>query len=162
MEQGIPEKLNFPQLGKKFPASYRTRRFITAFTTARYLSLSWARSIQSKTPSYFLKTHLNLLQSTPTCLSRSLSLSLSLYSPPRPCTHRPSQPVPNICPHIWFRCIWSPNNIWWGVQIKGLLTTQFYPISGHFLSDIQMFYSAPNSHILEAKCYNRTKQRTKL
>ena len=38
---GLPEKLV-----SKFPAFYGTRRFITAFTTARHLSLSWARSIQ--------------------------------------------------------------------------------------------------------------------
>jgi len=31
----------------KFPAFYETRRFMTAFTKARQLSLSWARSIQS-------------------------------------------------------------------------------------------------------------------
>jgi hypothetical protein len=33
------------QLVKKFPAFYGTRMFITAFTRARHLSLSWARSI---------------------------------------------------------------------------------------------------------------------
>ena len=41
------EKPTGPQLVKKFPAFYKTRRFIIAFTTARHLSLSWARSIQS-------------------------------------------------------------------------------------------------------------------
>jgi hypothetical protein len=40
MEQSPPEKLTGPQLLKKFPAFYDTRRFITAFTTARHLSLS--------------------------------------------------------------------------------------------------------------------------
>ena len=30
------------QLGKKFPVFYGTRRLITAFTTVRHLSLSWA------------------------------------------------------------------------------------------------------------------------
>jgi hypothetical protein len=34
------EKLTGHQLVKKFPAFYGTRRFITAFTTARHLSLS--------------------------------------------------------------------------------------------------------------------------
>ena len=42
----LPEKLTGSQLLKKFPAFYGTRRFITAFTKARHLSLSWARSIQ--------------------------------------------------------------------------------------------------------------------
>jgi hypothetical protein len=40
----FPEKLN---VLKKFPAFYGTRRFITTFTRARHLSLSWARLIQS-------------------------------------------------------------------------------------------------------------------
>jgi hypothetical protein len=34
------EKLTGLQLLKKFPAFYGTRRFITAFTSARHLSLS--------------------------------------------------------------------------------------------------------------------------
>jgi len=38
------------QLVKKFPAFYVTWRFITAFTSARHLSLSWASSIQSIPP----------------------------------------------------------------------------------------------------------------
>jgi hypothetical protein len=40
------EKLRVPQL-VKFPAFYGTRRFITAFTRARHLSLSLARSMQT-------------------------------------------------------------------------------------------------------------------
>ena len=34
------------QIVKKFPAFYGTRKFITAFTSARHLFLSWASSIQ--------------------------------------------------------------------------------------------------------------------
>jgi hypothetical protein len=44
------EKLTDLQLVKKFATFYGTRRFITAFTTACYLSLSWASSIQSIPP----------------------------------------------------------------------------------------------------------------
>jgi len=36
----LPEKLTGPQLVRKFPAFYGTRRFITAFTSAFHLSLS--------------------------------------------------------------------------------------------------------------------------
>jgi hypothetical protein len=36
----LPEKLKRPELLKKFPAFYGTRRFITAFTRVRHLSLS--------------------------------------------------------------------------------------------------------------------------
>jgi len=43
----ILEKLTGPQLVKKFPAFYGTRMFITAFTSARHLSLSWTSSSQS-------------------------------------------------------------------------------------------------------------------
>jgi hypothetical protein len=46
--RGLLEKLTVSQLVKKFPAFYVTRRFITAFTTTRHLSLSWASSIQSR------------------------------------------------------------------------------------------------------------------
>jgi len=41
------EKLTGLQLVKKFPAFYGTRRFITALTSVRHLSLSWASPIQS-------------------------------------------------------------------------------------------------------------------
>ena len=44
------EKLTDLQLVKKFPAFYGTRRFITALTTVRHLSLSWASPIQSTYP----------------------------------------------------------------------------------------------------------------
>ena len=44
------EKLTGFQLVKIFPAFYTTRRFITAFTSARHLSLSWAGSIQTISP----------------------------------------------------------------------------------------------------------------
>jgi len=41
------EKLTGLQLVKKFPAFHGTRRFITALTSLRYSSLSWASPIQS-------------------------------------------------------------------------------------------------------------------
>jgi hypothetical protein len=41
------KKLTGFKLVKKFPAFYGTRRFITSFTRAHYLSLSHASSIQS-------------------------------------------------------------------------------------------------------------------
>ena len=57
--RALLEKLTGFQLVKIFPAFYGTRRFITAFTSARHLSLSWASSIQSIPPtSHFLKIHL--------------------------------------------------------------------------------------------------------
>ena len=44
------EKLTGLQLVKKFPAFHGTRRFITALTSVRQLSLSWASPIQSIYP----------------------------------------------------------------------------------------------------------------
>ena len=41
------EKLTVPQLLKQWPATDEPPRFIAAIATARQLSLSWARSIQS-------------------------------------------------------------------------------------------------------------------
>ena len=49
-EAVLLEKLTGFQLVKKFPAFYGTRRFITTFTSARHLSLSWTSSIQSIPP----------------------------------------------------------------------------------------------------------------
>jgi len=61
------EKLTGLQLVKKFPAFHGTRRFITALTSARHLSLSWASPIQSIYPHptswrsiLLLYTHLRL------------------------------------------------------------------------------------------------------
>jgi hypothetical protein len=44
------EKLKGSQVVKKFPRFNGTRRFVTAFTSARHLSLTWDRSIQSMSP----------------------------------------------------------------------------------------------------------------
>ena len=59
------EKLTGLQLAKKFPAFHGTRRFITALTSVRQLSLSWVSPIQSiyQHPTYWksiiiLSTHL--------------------------------------------------------------------------------------------------------
>ena len=61
------EKLASLQLVKKFPAFYGTRRFLTALTSARHLSLSSASLIQSSYPNptswrciLILSSHLRL------------------------------------------------------------------------------------------------------
>ena len=61
------EKLTGLQLVKKFHAFHGTRRFITALTSVRHLSLSWASPIQSIYPHptswksiLILSTHLRL------------------------------------------------------------------------------------------------------
>ena len=61
------QKLTGLQLVKKFPTFHGTRRFITALTNVRHLSLSWASPIQSIYPHPtswrsvpILSTHLRL------------------------------------------------------------------------------------------------------
>ena len=70
----------------KFPAFYGTRRFITAFTNARHLSLSWASSILSipQLPTSWssiliLSSHLHL--SLPSGLFPTGFLTKTLYTP---------------------------------------------------------------------------------
>ena len=80
------EKLTGLQLVKKFPAFHGTRRFITALTSVRHLSLSWASPIQSINlhPTSWrsiliLSTHLRL--GIPSGLLPSGFLSQTLYTP---------------------------------------------------------------------------------
>ena len=79
------KKLKGFQLVKKFPAFYGTRRFITAFTSARHLSLSWASSIHSIPPHptswrsfLILSSHLRL--GLPSGLFRSGVPTKTLYT----------------------------------------------------------------------------------
>ena len=80
------EKLTGLQLVKKFPAFHGTRRFITALTSVRHLSLSWASPIQSIYPHstswrsiLILSTHLQL--GLPIGLLPSSFPSKTLYTP---------------------------------------------------------------------------------
>ena len=90
------EQLTGLQLVKKFPAFHGTRRFITALTSVRHLSLSWASPIQSIYPHHtswrsilILSTHLRLgLHSG---LLPSGFLSKTLYTPL-------SSPICATCP----------------------------------------------------------------
>jgi len=78
------EKLTGLQIVKKFHAFHGTRRFITALTNARHLSLSWVSPIQS------IYTHCTSWRSI-LILSTHLRLGLPVVSfppvsPPRPYT----------------------------------------------------------------------------
>ena len=87
---------------------------INAFITARHLSLSWARSIQSMTSSHFLNIHLNIiLPSTPGFSKWSLSLSFTYPNPVW--THRLPHTcyMPRPCHSSRFDYL---DNIWWGVK----------------------------------------------
>jgi hypothetical protein len=99
------EKLTGFQLVKKFPAFYGTRRFFTAFTNSRHLSLSWARSIQPKALNptswrsiLILSSHLRLVFQV--VLSFKFPHWNSVYASPLPFTT--SHPVdPNIIEARW-------------------------------------------------------------
>ena len=82
----VLEKLTGLQLVKKFPAFYGTRRFITALTSVRHLSLSWTSPIHSIYPHptswrsiLILSTHLHL--GLPGGLFRSGFPTKTLYAP---------------------------------------------------------------------------------
>ena len=97
--RALLEKLTGLQLVKKFPAFHGTRRFITALTGVRHLSLSWASLIQSiyPHPTYWksvliLSTHLRLGLSS--ALLPSGFLTKTLYTPPL-LTHTRHMPSPS-------------------------------------------------------------------
>ena len=121
-----PWKRVLPKLVKKFSALYGIKRFITAITGASHLSLSWARSIQSLSPSHFLKIHLNIILPTASTSSKwSLSLGIPHQNPAY------TFPVPHAC-HMsrpshssWFD---DPNNILWGVQTIKLTVMKSSPL----------------------------------
>ena len=79
------EQLTGLQLLKKFPAFHGTRRFITALTSVRHLSLSWACPIQSiyrhptSRRSILISTHLRL--GLPSGLLPSGFPTKTLYTP---------------------------------------------------------------------------------
>jgi hypothetical protein len=70
------QKLTGFQLIKKLPAIYGTRRFITVFTSARHMSLSWANSIQSILPH---PTPWRSILAFPTRISYSFFHVLAIY-----------------------------------------------------------------------------------
>ena len=84
--RALLEKMTCSQLVKKFPAFYATRRFITAFTSARHLSLPWARSIQSMAPNPTVGRSISILTShlrlgLPSGLFASVFPTKPLYKP---------------------------------------------------------------------------------
>ena len=92
------EKLTGLQLGKKFPAFHGTRRFITALTSVRHPSLSWASPIQSiyrhstsRRSVLILSTHLRL--GLPSGFFLSGFPSKTLYTPFPPPYVPNAQPI---------------------------------------------------------------------
>ena len=93
------EQLTGLQLVKKFPAFHGTRRFITALTSVRHLSLPWASPIQSIYPHpTSWRSHPNIIHpSTPRSPQWSLSLQFPHQDPIQPpiLTHTRHIPSPS-------------------------------------------------------------------
>ena len=87
------EKLTGLQLVKNFHAFHGTRRFITALTSVRQLSLSWASPIQSIYPHPTSWRLYIIHPSTP----RSPQCSLSLRFPHQDPIHPLSSPIRATC-----------------------------------------------------------------
>jgi hypothetical protein len=95
----------------------RTRRFITAFTTARQRSVSWVRWIHSTPPSQPISLRSVLIPSSHLRLGLSSGLFPSRFPTKTLYTFLPS-PMRATCPaHLnspWFVL---PNDIWWWAQV---------------------------------------------
>ena len=96
-------------LVKKFPPFYGTRKFITAFTSARHLSLSWAKSIQSPPSPTSWRSILIL----PSHLRLGLPNGLfPQVSPLEPCAHLSPNPyAPHATPTSFFSIL-PPAQYW--------------------------------------------------
>ena len=121
MEHSSIKKRTGSLLVKKFPAFYGTQRFITTFTGACYLSLSWARSIQSIPPTHLLNSI--ILPSTPGFPTKTLYASL--HSPPHMCY----KPCPSHS--SWFD---NTNNIWYKSLSSSLFCFLHSPVSSSLWS----------------------------
>jgi hypothetical protein len=120
------------ELVKNFPPFYGTRRFITAFTISRRLSLSWASPIQSTSPHFFSwKSHPNI---THPFTTGSPQWSLSPRFPYQNPIHAPRLPhlryVPPT-PPISFFSILLPAQYW--VRIIKLHIMKFSPFPCYFV-----------------------------
>jgi hypothetical protein len=113
----LPEKITGSQLVKNFPAFYRTRMFIAAFTWARHLSMSWTRPIQSMPLIPFLIVPLKYYSSIYALVFEVVS-GFSKRNPicSYPVSHTCYLPRLSHCP-----CFDHSNSIRWGAEIILLL-----------------------------------------
>jgi hypothetical protein len=139
------EGLTGPQLVKKFPTFYGTRKFITSFTRVRHLSLFRARSVQSMPP------HLSPWRSFLILFSHlPLGLQSGLFPSGFPTRTLYRSFLPNTCymPRPSHSSRFDhPYNIGWWLQIIKLIIKYFSPVLC-YLVHLRPKYS-PQHHILE-------------
>jgi len=146
------EKVTGLHLVKSFPAFYGNRRFITAFTSAWHLSLSWASSTQSihllptTTKIHFITNH-TTLPSTPGSPTWSLSLRFPHQNPvyASPFPHTCYMPRPSHSSQLYYT-----HNIGWAVQIIKLLTFLHSPATSSLLGP-NILLNTLFSHILSLR-----------
>jgi len=102
----LRKKLTGLQLVKKLPAFYGTWMFITTFTSAHHLSLSWASSIQSI--SQHPTSWRSILICPPIYVWVFQVVFFLLLSPPKPCIHVYCPPYALHAPPISFFSILPP------------------------------------------------------
>ena len=139
------EELTVSQLLKKFPASYGNRIFITAFTSNRHPSLSWARSIQFM-PIHFMNPILissSLLRlGLPSCLFPSGFQTQTPYAPLL-------SPIFTTLPTHLIRLDWITRIIlgeeYWSF-VSSLCSVLYFPVTSSLLGpNILLCSLFPNS-----------------
>ena len=142
------EQITGLQLVKKFPAFHGTRRFITALTSVRQLSLSWASPIQSIYPHstycrsiLILSTHLRL--GLPSGLFPSSFPTKTLYT-------SLSSPIRATCPAHLILLDFITHTIL-GEQYKSFSSSLFNLLHSPVTSSLL----GPN-HIKSAPCKNKS------
>ena len=131
MEQSFSLEANRFSASQEIPAFYGTRKFITAFTSACHLSLSWANSMHSMTPhsTYWRSI---LILSSRLCLGFPSRLFLSRFHT-KTLLHPAPPPYALHAQPISFFSIWSSKQYWMGVQIIKLFIKPSSPLPCYFV-----------------------------
>jgi len=126
MQQILLEKLIDSQPVKKFPSFYVIRKFSTAFTSARHLSLSWARSIQSMCPiplpedpsKYHPPIYIFFIQ----------VVSFLPVTAPKTCVQHKREATVHNCGRSQLQCCHCSLTLWCGNQFLCERTVQLFSI----------------------------------
>ena len=138
------------QLLNTFPALYTYLSFITMFTRARHLSLSWVTSIQY-TLHYTSWRYISILSSH---MGSGVKSGLFPSDFPTETPYALLYPIRTIRPaHIILLNLIVPLNMWCGVQIMKLLIVQSSPFPCYFsLLNPNIFPSIPLSNTFSLCC----------